>query len=309
MSMKTIEQLMKPVILADLQYLINLIPATEQPELKLTNDLRHAEATDTEKTIAALMMTGRPVRSNQAVHAINVPLTMMFRVSSGRLQKLLRLLNQYCVATNTYKSTVIDQREDESTELPITYQYRLFWDGPTPTGAVYPVRVAVFNNTAIKSDSADMQLVIMTGSITYTKDLALDEESRFLRVPLDAEGKYASTNGTLNYVEIAGVGEVSGEIAAALDATSLVEEFKASMAVAGDSEGFSIQFVRIAGNPAHDMIMDLWYKARAIGTMRMQMKFTNSELVKTEYRDVIVTNVKKIERGGFLYVTVSGMVE
>ena len=172
--MKTIEQLLKPIIKGDLQALLTAACAQgDAYTLKLTNDFRHEQPTDDRFTIAGIIRTGDGTRTSvPGINALQSTIQMIFRVDVNFTQKLLSVLNQYCRLTNATKYTVTDEQAEDPLAEILNYEYSISWNLPIPSGTVNDVVVKA-NEPGITSETIQTEHVIITGVLTYSDDLKL----------------------------------------------------------------------------------------------------------------------------------------
>lgn len=181
--MKTIEQLLKPVIKGDLQALLTSAGVEgDTYTLKLTNDFRHEEPSDDRFTIAGLIRTGDGTRTSvPGINALQSTIQIVLRVDVNYTQKLLSILNQFCRLTNANKYTVTDEQPEDPLAEILTYEYSINWNVPIPSGTQSDV-VVKSNEPGIKSETISVEHVIVTGTLTYSDSLKLDDEEVFFKI-------------------------------------------------------------------------------------------------------------------------------
>lgn len=186
--MKTIEQLLKPVIAADIQSLLNELDRVNTITLNLTNDFNIQSKDITKNDIQAIIKTGAGTRSTiKGVSAVQTPITIMFQVPMNRTQELLGILNTYCQATNGYTSVVVDDMQDDNAQTSLTYQYSFSWGIAIPNATPYKLTVKSEEEN-IENESIDAQLIMLSGQITYTSSMQMDDEEFYLYVEEGVEG-------------------------------------------------------------------------------------------------------------------------
>jgi len=182
---KTIEQLLKPIIKADLQSLLDQAGIeSDKYTLKLTNDLRRQQLSDDRFTISAIIKTGSGTRSDiPGLNAIESSIMILFQLDANYIQRFISILNTYCQLTNSYKATVTDDMADDPMTPAVTYEYQFKWGLAVPNGTPYDVSVKVTNEPGITQESIQMEQVILTGSVIYSDVLKLDDEESYIEVP------------------------------------------------------------------------------------------------------------------------------
>jgi hypothetical protein len=188
---KTIEQLLKPIIKADLQSLLDQAGIeSDKYTLKLTNDLRRQQLSDDRFTISAIIKTGSGTRSDiPGLNAIESSIMILFQLDANYIQRFISILNTYCQLTNSYKATVTDDMADDPMTPAVTYEYQFKWGLAVPNGTPYDVSVKVTNEPGITQETIQMEQVVLTGSVIYSDVLKLDDEEIFIEVPGTERGQ------------------------------------------------------------------------------------------------------------------------
>jgi len=177
--MKTIEQLLKPIISADIQYLLNEQIKVKDFTLQLTNDFNMASKVNDKYIIQAILKTGQGTRSTiKGITANQAPMSIVFQVPLNNVQEFLALLNKYCLATNAYWAEVTDDMQDEDTSTSIEYQYQFAWGVAIPNQIPYDITVKAEDK--VKSESIEVEQIVLTGQVTYTSSIKMDDEEYYL---------------------------------------------------------------------------------------------------------------------------------
>ncbi len=177
----TIEQLLKPIIKADIQSLLTAYATnstTEEYTLKVANDIRHQDKLDDMFSISAVITTGddRP-NGTKDIMAWNKSLMMIFRVPVNYIQEFAGLIKDYCDATWDRVSTATDTRDTEPTEADIAYQYRFTWQSAKPQGEPYSIVVKALPNSDYKEESIMVREFVVIGSMFYSSNVPMDDQS------------------------------------------------------------------------------------------------------------------------------------
>lgn len=176
----TIEQLLKPIIKADIQSLLTAYAtnsATELYTLKLTNDIRHQDKNDSLFTISSIITTGddRP-SGTKDVMAWNKSLMLIFRVDVNYIQQFAGIIKDYCDATWDRVSSVTDTRDTQPSDSDITYQYRFTWQSAKPQGEPYSIVVKA-NSSEYNEQSIMVREFVVIGSIFYSSNLPMEDST------------------------------------------------------------------------------------------------------------------------------------
>jgi hypothetical protein len=182
---KTIEQILKPVIQEDIQYLLDR--QQEAFKIRITNDFKVSTENDDANTIHAIIKTGAGTRATvPGIKAIRSPITIIFQVPINYLQKAIAAINLYAEITNTTPSQIIDDNADDETEGPITYEYKFEWGTSIPTGLPYDTQVVVLDDPNIQEETIQVEQILLTGAIIYTEDLAIEDNEVFMFIAEEA---------------------------------------------------------------------------------------------------------------------------
>lgn len=180
MALKTIEQLLKPIIQQTIQTLLTGYSENTGSSLytlKMANNLRFFDKNDTAKVIPAIIQGGTQKRSTtrdllewQKTFAIN------FRVEVNYLQEVMAILETYMMATNRYVSEVTDTRDHEPIESDVVYKYYFVWDFANKSGdPVFDEVKADSNNEGIERETRQFQYVYLSGSVYYSVGAPIDD--------------------------------------------------------------------------------------------------------------------------------------
>lgn len=288
MAKKTIEQLLKPVIAADLQVLLTAEHATNPKfpavTLALVNDIRMAAQTDASTTIPGVIQTGKAV--NSSVYGIvmrRVPASITFRIENNYLQAFLAILNTYAVAVNNYNNTVVDGMETDATEDDITYQYYFQWDTAQPVGDPFPVTVkkTVVKKDEAKEDSVLMRVVQFTGTIFHGINLPLRDTIVSLYI------------GTA-WQEIKYESEGAASLDPAFQSTLLVDQDLPEVDCVGDTHAQVFRVTRVPGDPAQDYILGLFYGSRTATSFDVVAKVVVTSLSISKTYNAKLSGIKQI---------------
>ena len=293
---KTIEQLLKPVILTDIQSLLTQAGADgDLYTLKLTNDLKFQEKAETRFTISAIIKTGQGTRSDiPGINALQSSIMIIFQMDANYVQEFLTIINTYCSLTNAYKSTVVDDLSDDDTETSITYEYRFSWGLATPTGTPFDVNVAVTGEPGVTSETIQMEQVILTGSVYYSDVLKMDDNQLYLYIP--AKG----------YIQVIGIQDYEDDLSPMVTSTSLVDQYQPEYDVTGDTLTGTYNLIRIPGDEVHDYLVKLMHSSRTSSSFDMNVKILVNSLSITETDvPVILSNIKLRKVQGFEYISFS----
>jgi hypothetical protein len=174
--MKTIEQL----LVASIETAIDTLTTVYNYDTVLVNDIRFASVGDSITTIHGIMKTGTGVRSPiPGFDAIQAPISLMFQVDANFLQRFLGCVNIYCAAVNGVVASVTDAETDPDA----TYSYQMFWNTPIASGAPYSVDFKS-NKVGINRESANVVLVVLTGSVLYSSKQTLDDRKLYIEIPV-----------------------------------------------------------------------------------------------------------------------------
>lgn len=192
MAKKTIEQLLKPVIGASIQALLTAHAENTSSEaytLKLANDIRHQDKTDTKFTIPAVIQTGddRPTGTRD-VMAWNKSVMIICRVPVNYVQDFGAVIKTFIDETFDRVYEVTDSRDSEPSESDITYQYRFVWSAAKPQGEPRSVVVkADLETREYATESIQVVEFIIIGSILYSSNLPMEDQAFYLNIETGTE--------------------------------------------------------------------------------------------------------------------------
>jgi hypothetical protein len=174
--MKTIEQL----LVASIETAIDTLTTVYNYDTVITNDIRFKTVGESISIISGIMKTGSGVRSPiPGFDAIQAPMSLMFQVDANFLQRFLGCVNIYCAAVNGVVSSVTDAE----TEPDTTYSYQMFWNTAIASGAPYSVDFKS-NKVGINRESANVVLVVLTGSVLFSSKQTLDDRKIYIEIPV-----------------------------------------------------------------------------------------------------------------------------
>lgn len=203
--MQTIEQLLKSTIeTAITAYTDNYyyIDEDHTRTVHIVNDLHFHDKNYTLADIIGLWKTGAGIRSNiPNFNAVQSPVQILFEVDVNFVQTFLACLQLYTSTTNGVVASVTDTMDTSGTADDVVYSYRIDWELPIASGSPYPTTVKSLK-TGIDSESADVMLVVLRGSILYTSDQTLDDRKIYIQnktsFPWVASTEtYWNANGTI----------------------------------------------------------------------------------------------------------------
>ena len=305
MAKKTIEQLLKPVIAADLQALLTAEHATNPNfpvmTLSLVNDIRMASQNDIAGTVPGVVQTGKA--TNSSIYGIvmrKVPASIMFRVENNYLQEFLAILNTYAAAVNNYNNTVVDGMETDSTADDITYQYYFQWDTAQPVGDPFSVTVkkTVVKKDEAKEDTVIMRIVAFSGAIFHGINLPLRDTVVSLYI------------GTA-WQEIKYEAEGAASLDPAFQSTLLVDQDLPEVDCVGDTHVQAFRVTRVPGDPVQDYILGLFYGSRTAISFDVVAKVVVTSLSITKTYNAKLSGIKqlRVQDGENLQFTVTMLDE
>ena len=200
----TLEQLLKPIIKADIQSLLTAYASnstTEEYTIKLANDLRYQDKTDNRFSISSVIQTGddRPTGTKD-VMAWNKSLMMIFRVDVNYIQSFAGILRDYCTLTQDRVASATDTRDTEPAESDITYQYRISWQSSKPQGEPYSVVVKAQAGFDYKEESIMVRDFVVIGSIFYSTNIPMEDQAFYINLENGTEPDL-DTRAWLNAIE------------------------------------------------------------------------------------------------------------
>jgi len=176
--MKTIEQLLRPVIKTDIQYLLNLENKEDKYTLLLTENFNMQNKMNTEYTIQAITQSGQGALTQLPnVKAVQTPLSIVFQIPVNYQRDFIKVLNTYILATNAVWSQVIDDLEDNDALTQEAYQYRLIWRSPIVSGSPYDIQV---KSDKYDADSISVIQIVLVGEVIHTSSFAMNDEELYL---------------------------------------------------------------------------------------------------------------------------------
>lgn len=290
MPKRTIEQLMKPVIKADL---LSLLSGSGY-NLRMGNDIMHADASDTKKTIVCILRTGKGTRSDiDGVVAVGSTVSMAFRVNQNYVQDFLKVLNTYCEASMQFYGTVTDDMEDEPESPAVTYTYKLLWDTATSQGIPFEVSLKYEGpRIDLKNESNPMTFVYLTGYIRYADKLFFDDEELFFLIG----GVYKKLYGTVSFEE---------NLSPSVQVTPLVNSYKPKIDINGDSQSVGVTVTVIPGDPVHDWLIGLYFvSARTSSSFDATVEQKKRSLaVDQSGLSVVLSGFRRYVQNGYTYLT------
>lgn len=166
--MKTIEQLLKPEFQTEIQ---TLLTAVGDYTLRVANDVKFDNRKDTKQTIRCVIKTSAGQRSNVVgIDAVTSSVSLFFSLDANYLQDFLAILNAYITATNNVVATVTD----DSGNADIDYSYNISWRNPTGQ---------VTSSILMDNETMNLALVMLSGDLVYSSQLALDDDELWVEVP------------------------------------------------------------------------------------------------------------------------------
>lgn len=299
MARKTIEQLIKPYIEIAIQSLLTAEHTNAGKELhtiRLTNDIQHADATDTRLTIPAVMTTGEVARATaKDVLQFKVPVSFTFLVESNFMETFLEVMNSYCLTWHRYLDSVTDDMESDSTADDVTYNYYFDLRSAKPAGDPFSRDLKyVGNDPKIKRESVQMQLVHLTGDLYYGVGQFYHDTRVFVELTIA---------GTTAYHEIIAIQELASALEPAFNPTLLVEEELPQIDYTGDTHKKAVRVYRVPGDPLQDYILGLHYTSRTAASFNAKVKITVASVsVNVEY-NAKLSNIQQNKLGDTEYLS------
>lgn len=180
--MKTIEQLLKPVIEGDINYLLGTKNKTELYELELSENMSLQSMTSTKYNIQSIIKFGQGLLTQiPGSKAVQTPLQLIFQVPINFKSEFIKIINTYILSSNAVWSEVTDDLEDDDLTTSETYQYRLVWHSPSINDNSFQVFVKS-EDEFLDKESIEMVHVVLTGDVTSTSSYAMDDEELYLWV-------------------------------------------------------------------------------------------------------------------------------
>jgi hypothetical protein len=176
--MKTIEQLLTPLIKEDIQYLLNLENRETKYTLLLTDNLNSQSKNNDKYDIQAVTQSGQgSLTQIPGTKAVQTPLQLIFQIPAYYQKDFIKIINTYILATNAVWSSVTDDLEDNDVATEEVYQYRLVWRAPIINGSPYNIQV---KSDEFDSESLSVVQLILTGEVIHTSSFAMDDEDFYI---------------------------------------------------------------------------------------------------------------------------------
>jgi hypothetical protein len=100
-----------------------------------------------------------------------------------------------------------------------------------------------------------------------------------------------------------GLTESSEDLLPSLETVNLIEEERPDINIISDAQSLSLAVVRIPGDYLHDWLLKKMYESRSETSFDGLMKHVVHSLeIEQSDIDVIISNIRKIKRGGFEYI-------
>lgn len=292
--MKTIEQLLKPVICEDIQYLLNLENRKTKYNLLLTENFNMQNRTNTEYTIQAITQSGQGALTQiPNVKAVQTPLSIVFQIPVNYQREFIKILNTYILATNAVWSDVTDDLEDDDVLTSETYQYRLIWKAPIVSGSPYNIQV---KSDKYDAESLSVVQIVLVGEVTHTSSFAMNDEQLYLEIQVEGENEYVLIEGIVNETE---------QLAPTINQTELMEQYLPEKDVAGDTQPLNITIAVQTSNPLHEYLMRLFYKSRTNSSFDIRMKRIRRSLSITQINLPMIMSLSRYVQNGFEYLTIT----
>lgn len=293
---RTIEQLLKPVISAGVQTLLDAFEYADPDNnvvsrtLVLGNDLKYKARTDAKTTIKGVLKTTIGTRSDvPGITAVSSGITLYFLVEANWVQDFLGVLNLYCAGTHNVVATVTDDIEDTGTS-DITYSYVVQWQTPV---------VQSFDSEALNNEPVKTALVLLQGTLNYSQQLAYNDETisfQFLE----------TVNGVPNtpvYYPLLGIVSQKKALNPSIGATALVNYLLPKYKVTAETEQYTFTVTRIPDNKVHDLLFALFHATRTTGSYDTTVKFVGAHESSTSTMTCKISGLSLDTTNGVQYIT------
>lgn len=289
--MKTIEQLLQPLIKTDIQYLLNKENTDNHYTLALTNNFNTQSKDNDRYDIQAITQSGQGVLTQLPnTKAVQTPLQLIFQIPVNYQKRFIKILNKYILTTNAVWSEVIDDLEDDELSTEEKYQYRLVWKAPIISGTPFDIQVKS-ENEELDSESVNMIQVILMGDVTHTSSFAMDDETLYL---------WSETES--NYLKIEGITAENEPLSPTINQTQLVDSYQTKKDVNGDSQVLNLTLAVQTSNLLHKELIELYYNENRNNiSFDSKLKRVRKSIVLDKTYDVIIS-LNRYKQNGFEYL-------
>lgn len=295
---RTIEQLLKPVISAEIQTLLDAFEYADDDNnivsrtLTIGNDLKYRGRSDTKTTIKGILKTTGGTRSDvPGITAVSSGISLYFNVDANWTQEFLAVLNLYCASTHNVVGSVTDDIEDAGTS-DITYSYVITWQNPV---------VQTVESESVNNESVRTALVLLQGTLNYSQQLAYHDETVSIKF-------LETVNGTPNtevYYPILGILNPKKALTPTISTTPLVNYLMPKYKVTADTEQYTYTVTRIPDNKVHDLLLALFHASRTTGSYDTTAKFQGAHESSSATMTCKIAGVSVDTQNGVQYITFS----
>lgn len=286
--MKTIEQLLQPIIKGDIQYLLDRENTANIYNLLLTENFNMQSKDNDRYDIQAITQSGQGTLTQiPGAKAIQTPFQVIFQIPLNYQQSFIKIINTYILASNAVWSEVIDDLDDDDVATEERYQYKLVWKSPIVNAAPFSVQV---KSDEYEAESIDMIQVVLSGDVTHTSSFAMDDETFYLWLDSQAD-----------YVKIQGITGENEPLNPTINQTQLIGDYNTKKDVNGDSQVLNLTLAVQTSNVLHKELIELYYATRTNTTFNSKLKRVRKSLNVDKIDDVII-GLNRYKQNGFEYL-------
>jgi hypothetical protein len=301
--MRTIEQLLKPIIQEDINYLLNLNQKTLEYNLTIGEGLSIQENLDTIDNIRAAIKFGQGLLTQiPNAKAVQTPLQIIFQIPLNLKNDFIKIINNYILASNAVWSEVTDDLEDDDLSTQETYQYKLVWKSPITNDTSYDV-VLKSKDVNFNHESVEMIQVILFGDVTSTSSFAMNDEELYLYFP-DIEVN--DGGGADGYAIIQGITAENESLQSTVNQTQLISERNPKKDTNGDSQSLNLTLAIQTKNELHKKLLEMYYsdtRDNSSFDIKMKRYRKSLSLIKTDINCKMSLN--RYIQNGFEYIQVT----
>jgi len=295
---RTIEQLLKPVMSAAIQTLLDAFEYVDPDNktisrtLKLGNDLKYRERTDAKTTIKGILKTSGGTRSDvKGINAVSSGISLYFNVEANWVQEFLAILNLYCAGTHNVVASVTDDIEDAGV-TDITYSYVITWQNPT---------VQTIDTEALNGETVKMALVLLMGTLNYSQQLVFQDET----ISVQFLETVNSVPNTPVYYPLLGIITPKKSLSATIGSTPLVNYLLPKYKVTNDAETYTFTVARIPDDKVHDLLLGKFHATRTTGSYDIIVRFVGAHESSTSTMTCKISGVSVDTTNGVQYISFS----
>lgn len=290
--MKTIEQLMQPIIKTDIQYLLDRENTVNKYNLLLTNNFNIQSKNNDQYDIQAITQAGQGTLTQiPGAKAVQTPFQIIFQIPVNYGDRFIKILNTYILAVNAVWSEVTDDLDDDDTATEETYQYRLVWRSPIISGSPYDIQV---KSEQYESESISVVQIVLSGDVTHTSTFKMDDEELYLKMGAMTE-----------YEKIIGITSEAEPLSPTINQTNLMEVYNTKKDVNGDSQNLQVTVAVQLTNPLHEKLMRLYYDDRTSDSFDGQLKRIRKSLNINQEGINVLINLNRYKQNGFEYLQIN----